>query len=358
MRKFHLSIVATARNDDHGQNFLYRMQHFVDGCIEQCKRHHLDAELILVEWNPPEGRPPLSQALKFPREMAPCAVRIIQVPPEAHRKLSHSDKIPLFQMIGKNVGIRRAMGEYVLCTNVDIIFSDAIIHFLRDQLKPGTVYRADRLDVPSELPQTDSFSEILDFCRENYFRINGKFGTKVKIDGRWENLNPLSRKLPKKFDLPCLKQFFQKVKMRLFYKVHANACGDFTLLSSQDWAELKGYAEWEMYSWHIDEMLLYQAQKAGMKAVDLPREMAIYHIEHGAGSGYTPEASYQLFQRLKSTGIPYFDDDAMRTLVHQMNKSNQKPVFNNENWGLSDLPLEEGWIGESQLRLEETHAHS
>ncbi len=48
----YLSVVATARNDNHGGNMLRRMQIFVNGFLEQCRRHQLDAELILVEWNP------------------------------------------------------------------------------------------------------------------------------------------------------------------------------------------------------------------------------------------------------------------------------------------------------------------
>ena len=53
MKTYHLSVVATTRNDNHGGSLTYRMQHFVDGFVEQCKRHQLSAELILVEWNPP-----------------------------------------------------------------------------------------------------------------------------------------------------------------------------------------------------------------------------------------------------------------------------------------------------------------
>ena len=52
----YLSVVATARNDDHGGNLLRRMQIFVDAWINQSKRHQLSSELILVEWNPPQDR--------------------------------------------------------------------------------------------------------------------------------------------------------------------------------------------------------------------------------------------------------------------------------------------------------------
>ena len=122
----YLSVVAVSRNDNHGGRLSYRMQKFVDGFIAQCKRHHLNAELILVEWNPPEERPFLHQALKFPKDLGPCSIRIVQVPPELHKKYKHSESLPLFQMIGKNVGIRRAKGQFVLATNIDILFSDPL----------------------------------------------------------------------------------------------------------------------------------------------------------------------------------------------------------------------------------------
>src|SRR5262249_12417724 len=33
--------------------------------------------------------------------------------------------------------------------------------------------------------------------------------------------------------------------------LHTNACGDFTLLAREDWARLRGYAEWPIFSWHL-----------------------------------------------------------------------------------------------------------
>ena len=48
--------------------------------------------------------------------------RIIQVPAELHRTLKHAEALPLFQMIAKNVGIRRAHG---------ILLDDAIIDMER-----------------------------------------------------------------------------------------------------------------------------------------------------------------------------------------------------------------------------------
>src|SRR5215472_11823915 len=118
----YLSLVVTGRNDDHGGNLLGRMQAFVNGWLNQARAHGLDSELIIVEWNPPPDRPRLAEALRWPEDFGPCVVRIIEVPAELHARYPHGNVLPLYQMIGKNVGIRRARGRFVLATNIDILF--------------------------------------------------------------------------------------------------------------------------------------------------------------------------------------------------------------------------------------------
>jgi hypothetical protein len=56
-------------------------------------------------------------------------------------------------MIGKNVGIRRARGQFVLATNVDILFSDELAEYLASRrLERGRMYRSDRYDAMSDVP--------------------------------------------------------------------------------------------------------------------------------------------------------------------------------------------------------------
>ncbi len=172
----HLSVVAVSRNDDHGGDLLGRMQHFVNGFIAQCLKHDLKAELILVEWNPPPERLPLVQALEWPNDFGSVRVKVVTVPPDVHARFAHSASLPLFQMIGKNVGIRRARGRYVLATNIDILFDDATIIYLRDCLVQKTLLRADRYDVPGDLPKGTHFDRILSECHSRFFQINTCFG--------------------------------------------------------------------------------------------------------------------------------------------------------------------------------------
>ena len=356
-----LSVVATSRNDNHGKNLLYRMQTFVDGFIQQCKTHNLRAELILVEWNPPDDTLPLSQALIFPIEKGPCVIRIIQVPKAEHAKLDHADKIPLFQMIGKNVGIRRAKGKFVLATNIDVLFSDALIEHLKTKLQLGCLYRVDRLDVPEKLPENTSYDTLLSFCSKNILRINAKPGTILtKKDGNLKRFFQIIKKTPCRLLQTVLQssitdaiKAFKSIGKKTirwvlctFYPSntiisHTNACGDFTLLSSQDWAALRGYPEWNTFSWHIDELLIHQARQHGIKEKDLSRNMPIYHIEHEAGSGFSPENAHILFKRLHEKGIPYINDATLIKHVYLLKRSKDNVVYNDIDWGMARLSLEE-----------------
>jgi hypothetical protein len=177
----YLSVVVAARNDDHGGNLLGRMQIFVSGWIEQARRYRIASELIIVEWNPPPNRPRLIDALRWPDDLGPCEVRIIEVPPELHVRYPHSDALPLYQMIAKNAGIRRARGQFVLATNIDILFSNELAEYLAArQLERGRMYRIDRHDVMSEVPVEDQ----LTWCGTHLIRINRREGSfPVKPDG-------------------------------------------------------------------------------------------------------------------------------------------------------------------------------
>lgn len=402
--EFHLSVVATSRNDGHGGNLLARMQHFLDGFVAQCRRHGLPAELILVEWNPPADRPRLAEALIWPSDPGPAAIRIVTVPPAVHARLAHAEKLPLFQMIAKNAGIRRARGRFVLATNIDILFSDEVVEYLRDGLSAGNLYRADRADIPPGVPAAADFDEVLTFCQREMFRINRRGHTLVKWGDRWvrrppgrsrrlatirSRLRALWRKRPPlgsrlrhvfraaprilvtrpgaglREALRLARQgsilfgrtlriVLQRVKFRLRpiwdrgYRLHTNACGDFTLLSRDDWFALRGYPEWEIFSWHIDSVLLYQANRNRIREVDLPQQMRVYHIEHGVGSGYTPEGAETLFNRLRETGLPYLDWPDFLNLVEEMDEARKagRPVlYNPTSWGLADEQLDETVIG-------------
>ena len=178
MSRPYLSVVVAARNDDHGGNLLHRMQVFINALIGQINRHQLPAELLLVEWNPPADRPSLADTLQWPSDLGLCRVRVIEVPAEVHRRCRHSEALPLYQMMAKNAGIRRAEGEFILATNLDIVFSEELFRFLAERrLERGKMYRIDRYDVAADLPLDATVDQQLAYCQTHLLRINAREGT-------------------------------------------------------------------------------------------------------------------------------------------------------------------------------------
>lgn len=168
----YISVVIAARNDDHGGNMLGRMQACLDTWIGQARDLGLDSEIVIVDWNHPAGRPRLANALRWPEKRGPVAVRFVEVPPETHRKFPHSAAIPLHQMIAKNVGIRRARGEFILATNLDILFSAELMRHLAGRaLERGVMYRLDRHDIASDIACCAGVDDLLAFARNNIRRV-------------------------------------------------------------------------------------------------------------------------------------------------------------------------------------------
>jgi hypothetical protein len=96
----------------------------------------------------------LKDILPKPTKEDKLTIRYIVVGNETHQTLEFASQIPLFQMIGKNVGIKNAKAEFVLCTNVDLLFSDELIKFLSKKiLDRNTYYRANRCDIPRSIDE-------------------------------------------------------------------------------------------------------------------------------------------------------------------------------------------------------------
>jgi hypothetical protein len=173
----YLSVVVTTRNDDHGGDPLTRLQAFVNCFDEQCRRTGLVAEVIVVEWNPPVDRPRVETLIRWPQPCF-CTYRFVDVPADVHASLKYSDVLPLFQMIAKNVGIRRARGRFILATNIDIIFSNELIEFLASgQLEPGYLYRVDRHDIEAAMPLHAALEEQLAYCANHQLRVHARWGS-------------------------------------------------------------------------------------------------------------------------------------------------------------------------------------
>lgn len=334
----YISFVVTSRNDNHGGDLRKRMMIFYKGLIHQCNKFKLRCELIVVDWNSPDQNELLNTVLPKVGEEDYLSVRFVIVPPEIHHKFRFSEGLALFQMIAKNVGIRRAKADFVLCTNVDLLFSDALFEELsKRNLSRGKYYRANRCDIPATIDEHQSVEEQLRFCEANIIKRLGKIGEYAVIYNKRGILfkssvfNPLLRLLTRikpKTISP------NEAKLR---SMDSEACGDFTLMSKSDWEKIEGYLELEMYSLHIDTMALYAAIAQGIEQVIYPREMCSYHIAHEGG--WEPgNAVEQLQFYNKRPSLDWWVVEAAgRQIVHEKSNFN----MNSSDWGLKSVKLKE-----------------
>jgi hypothetical protein len=130
--------------------------------------------------------------------------------------------------------------------------------------------------------------------------------------------------------------------------LHTCACGDWTMLAREHWFALRGYAELDIFSLHIDSLLCFAAHHAGFEEVVLKDPMRTYHIEHGIGSGWTPEGESLLFSGLARKGIPYLECRTVLLWATDMRRMKRPMCFSDDSWGFGEEQLPETRIGALQ----------
>ena len=316
---------------------LARTSAFIKSVYHQSKKFNFPVELIIVEWNPPEGKPLLKDVLPKPDSDSPVELRIIVVPNDIHETYRFSDSLPLYQMIAKNVGIRRAKGEFVLCTNIDILFSDRNFELLANrELQKGKFYRANRCDVPATVLSEKTHDEQIKFANRNIIRRLGSSTGHEAISGP-EFLYKYS----------WLAAFLNKLLVWVWEKTHPGqfphflldfmACGDYTMMSKEDWMKIDGYVELDMYSIHIDSMCLWSASALGMEQVIFPGKACVYHIDHE--NGWESEDVIKTIKFLSDK--PILDYSIVHKAGMKMVAEGKNWGLNKENWGWADKQFDE-----------------
>ena len=128
--------------------------------------------------------------------------------------------------------------------------------------------------------------------------------------------------------------------------LHTNGCGDFTLLAREHWFDLRGYAEMDLFSMNLDSLFCFAAHYGGACEEVLSDPMRIYHIEHGSGSGWTPEGQAKLFERIAAKGLSFLGNEEVLAMAAQMRRLGAPMIFNHEDWGLSAFALKETVVRE------------
>lgn len=315
-----ISFVVCARNDNYGGNFLRRMQVFINSLAEAVDKNRIESELIIVEWNPPEKEKRLKDVLVRP-ETDFLVIRIIEVPRKVHKRFRNSDKMPIFEYIAKNVGVRRALGEFVIATNPDLLYSENLIKALKNQLKPDYFYRVDRYDIKKLIPANLSLKKQISFAKKHSIKLHA-IGASV----------PINSKLPffiaQKLAIGKAKKVVAAEKAKgidlVEFRIHTNVSGDFFLMNRTNWLKLKGYPELPTHSF-IDAYICCMAESLGLKQVVFSQRALLFHQEHARPVKDRPMTSYTWLTKE----------------CEEMLKKGKPNIKNNNNWGLGNLNLHE-----------------
>jgi hypothetical protein len=277
----YLTFVVTGRNDDFGGDFNARFF----GALQFNRQHLRDAgiahEFVFVEWRPLPQKPYLASVLgdAFP-DLPGSTIRSFVVDPAYHDALSLNPKLQFQEFIAKNVGIRRARGQFVLTTNTDIYLGRGTVEFLAAQsLSPGVLYRAARHDLRRD---SDVASMTWEFLHD---------------ERNWDVVN--------------------HIKPPWF----TNASGDFLLLDRVTYQELRGFNEvYRIAKIHMDSNFCVKAHASGVSLVDI--EAPVFHVGHG-----TLNAQMDSY-RDRPADAPWGDIRWNSTVLYE----------NGPEWGLGDAP--------------------
>jgi hypothetical protein len=327
----YISFVVASRNDNYGGNQVRRMQIFINALLSSWKKHDLDAELLIVEWNPPLDRPRLKDVLEWPKDLKLGCVRMIDVPSEFHYRFPNSEKMPIFEHIAKNVGVRRARGKYVLVTDPDVLYSDELIGFLSSKsLSPDAFYRVDRYDTDPDVPVNGNLKDQLAFCVNHVRRVD-LLGATIMLRRPpvgWGRVDFAMERFLLTFNRAA-----RRIgdSLRIEDRLYTNASGSFTLMLSDRWAELRGYPELATQG-HIDAYIIVMATSAGLRQIILPRSMRIYHMEHQRAIDWI---------NVDKTTRPLTSFEQWERDSKEMLRDMKPKIINDESWGLANQVLSE-----------------
>ena len=247
----YVTFVTFFRNDRYTDDFEARVSRATRFLVRQLQRFRVDAEIILVEWNPPPGEALLIDSLGPLRQGGCVQVRGIIVSKEHHQRFRGAHEWGMHPAAAANVGLRRARGQFVSPKAADSYLSDEIVSVLaRRDLAGNTMYRCDRHDVVlgrSELLEADDIALL--------HRLQSLECTPHE-----------HRPPPPHWRIRDL---------------HTNACGDFLLMSGALWKSMRGYPLNDtVLSLDCDSMIMHAAAARGVRESCLPPACRIYKSAH------------------------------------------------------------------------------
>jgi hypothetical protein len=283
-----ISAVIVSRNDNYGGHLNERSIYCFNSAIETYD------EIIYIDWNSPTYSLlyDIKDHINFKGNF-----KHFVITPEIASILTHYDEHAqkCCEVLARNIGLRRATGDWLISTNIDII------HPKREELEK-TLLGLDQ----------NTFYTIS--RRHTDWNIIKKFHNGSIPFNEWKSLQKYLIENSEE------RYFEEKTVSGDDYSI-INCCGDFQIAPKHVWYGIKGMEEDLIYSLYADTNVQKKAVMHGfdLKALYNP---ALFHIEHGRGGGGFLD------------GINKRTNDPFRAII------NQNLTQNSDTWGFSDIDIE------------------
>jgi hypothetical protein len=130
------SVVILTKNDNYGGNLNQRAKMCINSMVENFD------EVVIVDWKTKNHESLLSNIITEVPHIG--KIKSIQVSTELLKeKYPHFYRWNILEAVGRNVGIRRATGDWIASSNIDIVTTPLDLSLL----KSGEFYTTARKDV-------------------------------------------------------------------------------------------------------------------------------------------------------------------------------------------------------------------
>jgi hypothetical protein len=291
MNKMKISAVLTSRNDNYGGHLNERATYALNSAIDTYD------EVIYIDWNSPTHSLlyDIKNNLQFKGNL-----KHIVISPEIASILTGYDlnAQKCCEVLARNIGIRRAEGDWILSTNIDVIH-----------------------------PKREDVEEII--------KINGN-NTMITLSRReitWDIIKEFHKGELKFQDWKSLRDHISlnSKKREVYEKIVSgddysliNCCGDYQFAPKHIWNDIRGFEECLIYALFSDTNVQKKSVMHGyqLKAIFEP---PMFHINHGSkgwGGGGIAD------------GVNKQTNDQYRAVI------SQQKTQNSNSWGFGDTEIE------------------
>tara|TARA_Y100000593_G_scaffold57381_1_gene106751 strand:- start:851 stop:1744 length:894 start_codon:yes stop_codon:yes gene_type:complete len=290
------SVVITSRNDNYGGHLNERATYCLNSMCDTFD------EVWYVDWNSPSDKSSLLYDIKNDIKTNNRLNHIV-VNPQVAGLLTNNDPNAqkCCEVLGRNLGIKRATGDWIVSSNIDIIApKKEDLNQLLSTIDKNTFYTLSRRHINRKEFENYSYDKFTELRNHLYKTTEPREHTEKVVEGDDYSI--------------------------------INCCGDFQIAHRDLWCDIKGFEERLIYCLYTDTNVQKKAAMHGygLKAIFEP---PIFHIHHGT-KGYGGGNFGGIEGGEAVDGMNRVTNNPQDAIVTQYKTQNL------DSWGFSDLEVE------------------